>query len=132
MMLQQSLMDNTALNLMKQPSIMQPNFVLQDMPQQNMMPSYQGGIETSVLQLNLNIVGNKLKATNNCCYNITFMLGICLIFPLFFMCCMWWKRIVNPLYELSVSAYQNMANLIGKAPNLNNLTLTIVDNAFNA
>lgn len=51
-----------------------------------------------ITQLNLLIVGGKTKTSNQCCYTMTVMAGSCLIIPLFFMCCGWWKRIVYPAY----------------------------------
>jgi hypothetical protein len=34
------------------------------------------------------------------------------------------------MYELTIDAYQSIANFLARAPNLMNLNLTIVDNSF--
>jgi hypothetical protein len=129
MMMQPNMMQ--AEMMMMQPNVMQPNMMMLDMTQQNMIMDNRGA-EQSLLQAKLYIVGNKTKTSNNCCFYFTVISGSFIILPLFFMCCMWWKKIVYPFYELSVDAYQNIANLIARSPNMNNLTLTITDNAFNA
>jgi hypothetical protein len=100
-------------------------------PYQNTMMG-QEGQSGSIQQANLTIVGNKTKTPNNCCYILTILLGSLLIFPLCFICCMWWKKIVYPTYELSLQAYQSIAYLIQSSPNMNNVALSVVDNAFNA
>ena len=33
------------------------------------------------------IVGNKTHQGNDCCYMLTFLFAVCLLFPFFFMCC---------------------------------------------
>lgn len=83
-------------------------------------------------QANLTIVGAKTKAGSQCCIISTIMAGACCIFPLCFMCCAWWKQIAYPLYELSADAYRAIGEFVQKNPTLNNLNLSVADNAFNA
>ena len=51
-----------------------------------------------VTHLNVTTVGAKTQASSPLCFILTVCLGGCLIFPLFFMCCMWWHSLVNPKY----------------------------------
>jgi hypothetical protein len=78
------------------------------------------------------IVGNKTHQGNDCCYMLTIMFAVCLIFPFFFMCCDWWKKIVNQLYEVNIETYRSLANFLQNAPSITKVTLEVVDNAFNA
>ncbi len=69
------------------------------------------------------IIGNKTHEENSGCYTVTCLLGFCLIFPFFFMCCDWWKKIVYPQYEVNIEAYHSISNFLFNAPMINNLTL---------
>jgi hypothetical protein len=60
------------------------------------------------------------------------ILFACLIFPIFFMCCDWWKKIVSPFYEISFQTYQTLARIINQNSTINYLNLTVVDNALDA
>jgi hypothetical protein len=95
------------------------NQMMSGMP---VVPIYQG---------NLTIVGNKTGMTNSCCYCLTMIFAAFLIFPFCFMCCMWWKKLVYPKYEMNVETYRAIARFVA-ASGITNLTLTIVDNCFNA
>lgn len=101
----------------------------QPMPPQNPMAVAYGGAINSAKFM---IYGAKSRPSNNLCYCLTYILGSILIFPLFFVCCMWWKGIVYPTYELTADAYHAVARFIAKTPTLSTLDLTVVDNAFNA
>lgn len=84
-------------------------------------------------QATLIIVGNKTSSTNYCCYGATILSGAFCILPLLFTCCMWWKKIVLPKYEVNLEVYRNVGRLISSAGStITNLTLQVVDNAFNA
>lgn len=91
-----------------------------------------GGRESLVNKGSITLVGNKTKPSNICCFSVTMIFADFFIFPLFFTCCMWWKKIVYPTYEVSIDAYEALANLIQRLPNLKDLSLTVVDNVFNA
>jgi hypothetical protein len=46
---------------------------------------------------------------------------------------MWWKKIVMPRYEVNPEVYHSVGRLISSAGStITNLTLEVVDNAFNA
>ena len=85
-----------------------------------------------VQQLSITLIGNKIQASNECCYTATLLSGSFCILPLLLMCCMWWKKIVYPLYELTPAAYQSVIDLIRLFPSATNLTLSVTDNAFGA
>jgi hypothetical protein len=108
--------------------MMQPSYMMQ----QEMLEGGSGGSEALVQQASITLVGNKTKPSNTCCFSVTILLGAFFIIPLCFMCCMWWKKIVYPTYEVSIEAYQALADLIQRLPNLSQLNLTVVDSAFNA
>ena len=94
-------------NMMAQPNMMQ-EMLLQDAPMMPMMPMMPMGMPVASMmapqanmnmqQANITLVGSKTKASNNCCYIFTIICGSFIIFPLCFMCCMWWKKIVYPTY----------------------------------
>jgi hypothetical protein len=83
-------------------------------------------------QANITIAGIKTKGTNQCCIASTIILGGVCIFPLCFMCCDWWKKIAHPTYEISIETYNDIGRFINKNSTMNNLTLTVADNSFNA
>lgn len=58
------------------------------------------------------------------------MFGALLLFPLFFMCCQWWKKLVYPRYELNPEVFNSLAKMVRCAPDLKLLTLTIADSSF--
>ena len=60
-------------------------------PQPQQMP-------TTFNQVDITVVGTKVSAYNSCCYMLTVCLGAFLIFPLCFMCCDWWNKLVYPKY----------------------------------
>jgi hypothetical protein len=64
------------------------------------------------------------------CILCTTIWGSILIFPLFFMCCDWWKRIAYPSYNIPETTYQSLQYLF-QAPNLQTLTMTVIDNRLN-
>ena len=60
----------------------------------------------------------------------TDIIGVFMIFPFFFWSCSWWKKIVYPAYEVSVSSYKCLQRLT-KSKKINKLTLNVIDNTFN-
>ncbi len=44
---------------------------------------------------------------------------------------MWWKKAINPRYELTVQAYRDIGYFVEKTLTASNLTLSVVDNTFN-
>ena len=85
---------------------------------------------TGVSQLNVISVGEKNSGSPVCsCLTILFL---CLIFPIFFVCCNWWKKIVFPKYNLNAELYRAVGQFVR-----NNITCTIVrlivcDSQFNS
>ena len=50
--------------------------------------------------LRINITGTQTKGNDLCCFWATIIVGSIIIFPLFFICCNWWKKRINKLYEV--------------------------------
>jgi hypothetical protein len=77
----------------------QPQMQMQMMvPQPMIMAPQPMVMPTSFAKVDITVVGNKMSPYDCFCYTITYLLGACLIFPLCFMCCMWWKKMVYPKY----------------------------------
>ena len=74
------------------------------------------------------MVGELVDDYNFCCVFWTFMFA-CLIFPIFFICCSWWRRIAHATYVAPFSSYQALQHVFA-LPNMKNLTLMITDNGF--
>ena len=55
--------------------------------------------------------------------------GSMVIFPLFFVCCDWWKNCVYPAHDIDFSVYSALARLF-KSPSLRNVSLTVIDSTF--
>lgn len=53
-------------------------------------------------KVDITAVGNKTSDYNFLCHCITIGIASILIFPMCFMCCMWWKKIVYPKYEINI------------------------------
>lgn len=98
---------------MMDPSMLQMNIMMQEQTNQSLI--YGTPMQTNLIplggynnggafiqQANITIAGTKTKSTNACCMISTLVCGTCCIFPLCFMCCAWWKKIVFPRFELSV------------------------------
>lgn len=77
------------------------------------------------------VSGTSLKAANPTVLTCTIAWGSILIFPLFFMCCDWWVKCVSPAFSIAPSAYISL-NRLFQSPNLRAITLTVVDNTFDA
>jgi hypothetical protein len=82
-----------------------------------------------IFEAKLHIVGSKASTSNGCCMTLTFMFA-CLIFPLFCMCCGWWKKIVYPQYEMNIEFYKSIGRFLRFCTTCTALTVTVVDNAF--
>jgi hypothetical protein len=57
-------------------------------------------------------------------------LGSIFLFPLFFICCDWWKKIINKLYSVEMSGYEGAAQLILNS-RADDVYLMVQDNLFN-
>ena len=60
---------------------------------------------STVRDASININGNQLTGFGLCCLIVTIVFGCILIFPLFFMCCDWWRRKVYPTFSIPESTY---------------------------
>jgi hypothetical protein len=65
-----------------------------------------------VTQANITVVGTKTSTGSDMCFCVTILLASFIIFPLFFMCCMWWKKIVFPKYEMNGDFYRALGNFL--------------------
>ena len=100
---------------------------------------YQGQINLNAGQpipihtVQLFIVGNQTSEGNKFIACATVCLGMCLIFPYFFTCCSWYKKLTEPLYEISNQTYQRLIEFLDSMPRtVTNVNIQIVDNGFNA
>ena len=100
---------------------------IQQRMQMQMMQQQQ--MNTGVNQLNVITVGDK-DPGNGVCYCLTFIFA-CLIFPLFFMCCNWWKKIVYPKYHVSAEFYRAVGQFVRNNATCTTVKLTVCDNQFN-
>ena len=81
-------------------------------------------------QLNVITVGDKDPGSGLCyCLTLSFM---ALIFPSFFMCCNWWKRIVYPKYRVSAELYRAVGQFVRNNARCTTVKLTVCDNQFNS
>lgn len=55
--------------------------------------------------------------------------GGVLIFPLAFMFCNWWKKVVYPAFEIPETTYHALQVLLS-APNMETISLSFVDNCL--
>jgi hypothetical protein len=66
---------------------------------------------------------------NTCSLTCTVIWGSILIFPLCFMCCNWWKKCTYPAWNISPGVYMALGRIL-RAPNLRNITISVVDSNF--
>jgi hypothetical protein len=76
------------------------------------------------------MTGTILQAFNLCCWITTIIFGSIFVFPLFFICCDWWKRLTWQTYSIDHSGYEGVAELI-KYSQVQEIYLTVHDNYFN-
>ena len=86
--------------------------------------------QTGVIQLNAITVGEKVEGSA-LCYCLTFMF-MCLIFPVFFIFCTWWHKIVYPKYQVTPDFYRAVSQFIKSNNNCTTVKLAVCDNAFNS
>jgi hypothetical protein len=84
-----------------------------------------------VTQLHVTTVGNKTEPTGSACFWLTLISGMFLIFPLCFMCCTWWLKLVYPKYEVNPELYHSLVRFIRSSHGCRFLNLKVCDNAFN-
>lgn len=83
-----------------------------------------------IKSLRINITGSQIKNVDSCCFYTTIVAGGIVVFPLFFLCCDWWKRKVNKLYNVDNQGYDALTELIRKCQAYE-LYLMVEDNFFN-
>ena len=88
-------------------------------------------VSNGVTHLNVTTVGQKTEQRNDCIRIVTMLLGMCLIFPLCFTCCMWWKKLVYPKYEVTEEVYRAIWRFCSRSPQCTVINLSVADNAFN-
>jgi hypothetical protein len=86
---------------------------------------------TPVTQATIMVTGTQIKEMNVGCLTCTIIAGSFCIFPLCFMCCNWWKKMVNPAFDVPVRTYQSLQTLIN-CSELKSITLVVTDNLFGA
>lgn len=86
---------------------------------------------SSIREATIMCTGTEIKTMNLCCFLFTVLCGGFLIFPLCFMCCDWWKKMVYPAHDIPIVAYQSLGRLIS-SPYLMNITINVVDSRFGA
>ena len=59
----------------------------------------------------------------------TIIWGSIVIFPLFFMCCDWWKKCTYAAYEIPERTYSSLSRLL-RGSSIRNVTLNVTDNTF--
>ena len=80
--------------------------------------------------LRFNITGTCVQSYSACCFWGTIIIGSILIFPIFFLCCDWWKRRAYQIHVIDKKAYESMIKMINKS-NANELYIRVQDNNFN-
>ena len=59
----------------------------------------------TIKDVNLTLLGNQITSFGTCCFICTIIWGSIVIFPLCFMCCNWWKKMVYPTTIVPISSY---------------------------
>lgn len=81
--------------------------------------------------IRINITGNVIKNANVCCFWNTVIWGSIFLFPLFFICCDWWKKAVNRLFSVDVAGYDGVADIL-RMSGAHELYLMVQDNMLDA
>jgi hypothetical protein len=63
------------------------------------------GSSSEINSLRVNISGTVIQTFNLCCWVWTIIMGSIFLFPLFFVCCGWWKRKALPLSVVDRMGY---------------------------
>ena len=84
----------------------------------------------NITDANITVTGTRIKEASMGCYLATIICASIVLFPLFFMCCGWWKRIVSEAYSIPTSTYEKLAAILHN-PGIRAVTLSVLDNTFN-
>ena len=79
--------------------------------------------------LRINMSGSMIQTFNICCWIWTIVMGSLFIFPLFFVCCNWWKKRALQTVVIDPYGYEGLAALI-QYSGASEIYLTIQDNYF--
>lgn len=79
--------------------------------------------------LRINITGTMVKTNNMCCFWNTIIFGSIFLFPLFFICCDWWKRIVNKIFAVEMQGYEAIAEILRNS-RAEDVYVMVQDNLF--
>lgn len=80
--------------------------------------------------LRINVSGTLTKGNDVCCLWATIIVGSILLFPLFFICCDWWKRRINKNFKVEDEGYEAIINLVHNS-SVDEFYLMVQDNTFN-
>jgi hypothetical protein len=72
----------------------------------------RNGTKDQVKSLRVNINGSVIQSFNMCCWITTIIFGSIFVFPLFFICCDWWKRRTFQTFSIDPSGYEGIAQMI--------------------
>lgn len=75
------------------------------------------------------MTGTMIKTNDLCCFWNTIIWGSIFLFPLFFICCDWWKRRVNKLYTVEHAGYDGISELIQNS-RADDVYIMVQDNLF--
>lgn len=70
------------------------------------------GSQKDIKSLRINMSGSILQTFNLCCWITTIIFGSIFLFPLFFICCDWWKRKTFQTFTTDPAGYEGVAKLI--------------------
>lgn len=70
------------------------------------------GPQKEIKSLRINMTGSILHTFNMCWWVTTIILGSIFLFPLFFICCDWWKRKTFQTFTTDPAGYEGVAKLI--------------------
>ena len=90
--------------------------------------------DSQINQINdasIRVTGIEIKPRSELSQGCTIIWGSVLLFPIFFVCCNWWKKCTHACYDIPQCVYQGLARLI-KSGSLRNVTINIEDNHFGA
>ncbi len=68
--------------------------------------------QSDIKSLRINISGAILQSFNMCCWVSTIVFGSIFLFPLFFVCCDWWKRKALQTFTVDPAGYEGVVKMI--------------------
>ena len=77
----------------------------------------------------ITVTGQQIQPMSQCSLMCTMIWGSLIIFPLFLMCCDWWKKCTYPAFSIDEGTYQSICRLL-RGSGMKNITLRVHDNTF--